>query len=202
MHRNFAELVGSAARSSAAGGLAEEGVVVVRAIDDEGIESAALASKADVAAANVKGDAWSEEHEIDEVAAVGREIFNGHIIHRGADLTTGGFDEGRFIRDGDGLGLSSHREGEGQVQPGADAQRDVLLREPGETRVLDFDGIGAYGKDRKGEEATGITSGLKADAGRVIGSRQLGAGKSGTGRIDDDAFDGALVPLGPHGWRE
>src|SRR6266581_2996776 len=119
MHRNFAELVGSAARSSAAGGLAEEGVVVVGAIDDEGIESAALPSKADVAAANVKGDAWSEEHEIDEVAAVCGEVFNGYIIHHGAHLTTGGLDDGGFISDYDCLGLSSHREGEGQVQPGA-----------------------------------------------------------------------------------
>ena len=70
LDRVFAELVGSPARSSAAYGLAEESVVVVRTIDDEGIESAALSCKADVAAANVEGDAWSEKDEIDEVAAV------------------------------------------------------------------------------------------------------------------------------------
>ena len=82
LHRVFAKLVRSAARSGAADGLAEEGVVVVRAIDDEGIESSALAGKADIASANVEGDAWSEEHEIDEVAAVGGEVFDGDIIHR------------------------------------------------------------------------------------------------------------------------
>jgi len=68
--------------------------------------------------------------------------------------------------------------------------------------VLDFDGIGAYRKDGEGKEAIGIASGLKADAGRVIGTRQLGSGESGTGWIDYDAFDGALIPLGPHGRRE
>jgi hypothetical protein len=108
LHGVFAELVRSAARSGAADGLAKEGVVVVRAIDDEGIESAALSGKADVATSNVEGHAWSEEHEIDEVAAVSGEVFNGHIIHRGAHLTARGFDDGRFVRDGDGLGLSTH----------------------------------------------------------------------------------------------
>ena len=110
LYRIFAELIGSAPRSSAADGLAEEGVVIVRAVDDEGIEGAALACKADVATAYVEGDAWGEEDEIDEVAAVCGEVFNGHIIHRGAHLTTRCFDDGGFIRDGDGLGLSSHRE--------------------------------------------------------------------------------------------
>src|SRR5207249_5708534 len=68
LDRVFAELVRSAARASAADGLAEEGVVVVRAVNDQGIYSAALPGKADVAAAHVEGDAWSEEREIDEVA--------------------------------------------------------------------------------------------------------------------------------------
>ena len=199
LHRVFAELVRSTARSSAADGLAEEGVVVVRAIDDQGIESAALSGKADVAAAYVEGDTWSKEYEIDEVTTVCGEVFNGHIVHRGAHLTTGGFDDGGFIGDGDGLGLSSHREGEVQVQPGADTQRDVLLRQLGEARVLDFDRVGAYREDGEGEEAVGIASGLKVDACRVVGTGQLGARKSGTGLIDDDAFDGALIPLGPGG---
>src|SRR5437660_8955703 len=168
LHRVFAELVGSAARSRAADGLSEEGVVVVRAINNEGIESAALSGKADVAAAHVEGDAWSEQREIDEVAAVCGEVLNGDIIHGGAHLTTRGFDNGRFIRDGDGLGLPSHREGEVQVQPGADTERDVLLRQLGETWVLDFDGVGAYWKDGKGKEAVGVAGGLKADAGRVV----------------------------------
>ena len=57
-------------------------------------------------------------------------------------------------------------------------------------------------KDGKGKEAVGITGGLKVDACRIVSSRQLGAGKSGTGLIHDDAFDGALIRLGPHGRRE
>ena len=180
-----------------ADGLSEEGVVVVRAINNEGIESAALSGKADVAAAHVEGDAWSEQREIDEVAAVCGEVLNGDIIHGGAHLTTRGFDNGRFIRDGDGLGLPSHREGEVHVQPGADTECDVLLRQLGETWVLDFDGVSAYWKDGKGKEAVGITSGLKVDGRPIVGSRQLGAGKSGAGLIDDDAFDGALISLRP-----
>src|SRR6267142_570140 len=159
---------------------------------------AAPSGKADVAAAYVKGDARSEEHEIDEVAAVCGEVFNGHIIHRGAHLTTGCFDDGGFIRDGDGLGLSSHREREVQIQSGANAQRYVLLCQLGETGMFDFDGVGTYRQDGEGEEAVGIASGLKVDTGRTVGSHQLGTGKSGTGLIDDDAFDGALIPLGPH----
>ena len=202
LYRIFAELIGSAPRSSAADGLAEEGVVIVRAVDDEGIEGAALACKADVATAYVEGDAWGEEHEIDEVAAVCGEVFNGHIIHRGAHLTTCCFDDGGFIRDGNGLGLSSHREREVQVQSGADTHRDVLLHQLGETRVLDFDGVGTYREDGESKEAVGIASGLKVDAGRIVGTRQPGAGKSGTGLIDDDAFYGALIRLGPHGRRK
>src|SRR5205814_2156746 len=192
-----AKLVRSAARARAADRLAEVRVVVVRAIDDEGIESAALSGKADVAAAHVEGDARSEERKIDEVAAVCGEVFNGYIIHGGAYLTAGGFDDGRFIRDGDGLGLSSHREGEVHVKPGADIECNVPLRQLGETCVFDFDGVGAYWKNGKGKEAVGITSGLKVDGRRIVGSRQFGAGKSGTGLIDDDAFDGALISLRP-----
>ena len=37
------------------------------------------------------------------------------------------------LPSGDGLGLSSHREGEVQVQSGADTQRYVLLCQLGET---------------------------------------------------------------------
>ncbi len=97
--------------------------------------------------------------------------------------------------------MSSHREGEVQVQPAPDTQRDVLFRQLGETWVLDFDGVGTYREDGEGEEAVGIGGGLKVDAGRVVGTRQLGAGNSGTGLIDDDAFDGTLIPLGRHGRR-
>src|SRR5258706_11997883 len=110
----------------------------------------ALTGKASAAAAYVKGDGRSDEQEIDEVAAVCGEVFNGHIIHRGAHLTTGCFDEGGFIRDGDGLGLSSHQEREVQVQSGANAQRYVLLCQLRETRMFDFDGVGTYGQDREG----------------------------------------------------
>jgi len=43
-----------------------------------------------------------------KLRAVCREVFNGYVIHGGAHLTTRGFDDGGFIRDGDGLGLPSH----------------------------------------------------------------------------------------------
>src|SRR5260370_3017939 len=73
LHGVFAELVRSAARPRAADRLTEKGVVIVGAVDDEGVKSAALSGKADIATANIEGDTWSEEHKVDEVAAVGRE---------------------------------------------------------------------------------------------------------------------------------
>src|SRR5260370_40926929 len=114
--RVFAELVRSAARSSAADRLAEEGVVVVRAVDNEGIESAALSGKADIAAAYVEGDAWSKKHEINEVAAVGGGVFNRHIVYRRCHLATGGFDEGRLTCDSD------------RFPPTADGQRETNVQ--------------------------------------------------------------------------
>src|SRR5260370_22829842 len=92
--RVFAELVRSAARSSAADRLAEERAVVVRAVDNEGIESAALSGKADIAAAYGEGHACSKKHEINEVAAVGAEVFNRHIVYRGPPSPTARFHEG------------------------------------------------------------------------------------------------------------
>jgi len=67
----------------------------------------------------------------------------------------------------------------------------VSLAKPGCSTSI---GVGTYRQDGEGEEAVGIASGLKVDTGRAVGSHQLGAGKSGTGLIDDDAFDGALIP--------
>ena len=53
LHRVLRELVRRAAGTGAAEGLAEERVVVVRAVDDERVERAALAGEADVAEADV-----------------------------------------------------------------------------------------------------------------------------------------------------
>ena len=98
LHRVFAELVGRAARPRPAIGLPEERVVVVRSIHDEGIESAALARKADVPATNVECDAGREERKVDEIASIRREVLNRNIIYRGAHLAASGFDDRGFAR--------------------------------------------------------------------------------------------------------
>ncbi|MBI1738120.1 MAG: hypothetical protein HYR58_02600 [Acidobacteria bacterium] len=59
LHGIEAELVRRAAGTGAAQGLAEESVVVVGAVHDQRVESAALAGKADVALAHIAGDARS-----------------------------------------------------------------------------------------------------------------------------------------------
>ena len=84
-----------------------------------------------------------------------------------------------------------------RVTPGVRSAKLMKLRPCGETRVLDFDGVGTYRKNGKGKEAVGVASGLKVDGRRIVSSRQFGAGESGTGLIDDDAFDSALIPLRP-----
>src|SRR5260370_28494494 len=122
----FGELVRRGDRSSAADRLAEEGVVVVRAVDNEGIESAALSGKADIAAAYVEGDAWSKKHEINEVAAVGGEVFNRHIVYRGAHLATGGFDDGRLTCDSDRFPPTGDGQRERKVETRAYGQCNLL----------------------------------------------------------------------------
>ena len=57
-------------------GLAEERVVVVGAVDDQAVERAALAGEADVAGAHVARDAGREQREVDEVAAVDRQVLH------------------------------------------------------------------------------------------------------------------------------
>ena len=84
--------------------LAEERVVVVGAVDDQAVERAALAGEADVAGADVARHARRQQREVDEVAAVDRQVLHRGLGDRRADLRAGRLDDRRAAGDVDGLG--------------------------------------------------------------------------------------------------
>src|SRR5207248_213515 len=106
--RILTEAVGIAAGARAAGGLAEEYVVTVGAIDQDAIRGAALAAEGKVAAAGGITDyAWREHGEVEEIAAV-----DGKVADRSGTDGGGGFS-GHFC-----IGYrGATRVGCGSIQP-------------------------------------------------------------------------------------
>src|SRR5262249_24913024 len=82
LHRILAELKWCAAGTGSAGSLAEESIVVVRSIDDEAVECPSLSGKTDVSGTNIAGDTWRQQNEIDETAAVHRQIRDSTFVDR------------------------------------------------------------------------------------------------------------------------
>ena len=156
-HGGRAELVGGAARPGAADRLSEERVVVVGAVDDEAVEGAALAGKADVAGTHVGSDAGCEQREVDEVAAIDREIADGRFVDRRAHLRPRRLDDRRFAGDGDGLGDVRHAHFEAQRDGRADGQLDVRLSRRREALKLGRDVVRADREQLASKGAGGIS---------------------------------------------
>ena len=104
LHDFGGELVGSAITSASLG---EESVVVVAAIDEEGVLKSANAAEGEIAigggsqAARILGDAGREQREIGEAASVQREIVHGAFVEQRGDGAGLGFDEHGRGGDGD-----------------------------------------------------------------------------------------------------
>ncbi len=75
------ELKRSASGSRSSGGLTEKRIVVVRSIDDETVQCAALSGKTDIAGAHVPSDSGCQQHEIDKVAAVDGQVRDSQVVN-------------------------------------------------------------------------------------------------------------------------
>ena len=203
LHRVLAELVRGTSGAGAADGLAEERVVVVRPVDDQAVERAALTGEADIAGADVARDAGREQREVDEVAAIDGQVLHRRFGDRRADLRAAGLEDRRAARDVDGFGDAR----DGHLDPQRDGLPDrqhqfgkLSRREAGE---IGRDVIDADWQQRDAEQPVVVRNRRSRHTGRRLDDRDRDARHRGSGLIDDRAFNRASGALceGRRDWR-
>ena len=190
LHRILAEAVRIPARAAAAGGLSEEYIVAVGAIDQEAIRGAALATEGKIAAAGrVANDAGRKGGEVEEVAPVNGQIADLLRRYGGAGLRTRAFDQRRLGRDADGL------------LHGADFKRYVngghstdVQREAGALRNFETLMFGAYIVSADGQPWKCVLPGLirvgrPAKPGVVVSGGYPSARDGRAGRVGDRSIE-------------
>ena len=194
LYRVLRELVRRAAGAGAAEGLAEERVVIVRAIDDERVERAALSGEADVAGAHVLHHAGRRENEVDEVASIDRQVLNRCLVHDRAHLCALRFDERSSGRDGHRLGDADfHREVDRRVA--ADVDDDFLADNRLESFQRRFDAVRAGHQEANLIGADAVRHCAARDARGGVRRSHGDTGKCRAGVIVHRAGDGAGAAL-------
>ena len=129
LYRILAELEWRTAGSGTSGGLAEECVVIVCAIDDQAVHRSALAGKTDVAGADIASHAGREKNEVDEVTAVHRKVRDCPVVNGGTHLCSSRFHHRNFFSYGNSLRRPGNREPNVQLQGLSDRESDGGLFE-------------------------------------------------------------------------
>ena len=194
LHGVLAELVRRAAGAGAAEGLAEEGVVVVGAVDDDAVQRAALAGEADVAAARILDHARRGQDEVDEVAAVDGEVLDRLVVDDRGDFRLRRLDERGRRGDGHGLGdarLHPEVERDGR----ADVDHDAVELHRLEAGELAADAVGPRHQQRDLVVARAIRDGRSRGGGADVRRRHRDAGKRAAGSVADVAVDRAVAAL-------
>src|SRR4051794_15411467 len=200
LHGVLRKLVRRAARAGAAERLAEEGVVIVRAVNDERIQCAALAGEADVAEAYVAHDAGRGQREVDEAPAVGRQVLNrslaNHRGHRGA----AGIDQRCRGGDGDAFGHALFElEVDGRLRADVDDDRRVLERL--ESRQLARHGIVAGRQQRDVVVPDRVRHARPRQSGGGVDGGDRDARQNAARVIGHAAGDGTVTALRKRGKR-
>jgi hypothetical protein len=177
--------------------LGEEGFVVVAAIDERGVLKSANTAERKIAvggrgqAAGILGDAWGEQGEVGEAAAVEGEIVQGAFVEERGDGAGLGFDQGR--RRGDGDILVDAGDGEAEFQVRGTADIDVQLRRDLGRHAFGYDasGVVAGREEFEREAAFGIAGRGVACAGRGVHHGDGGLRNAASGGIEHDAADGS-----------
>ncbi len=200
LDRVLAELVGGAAGAGAPEALAEEGVVIVRAVDHDAVERPALAREADVAGTGVARDPRGGEHEVDEVPAVDGKVADRPLVHRGRLLRAVALDERGLRLHRDRLLRPRDLEGEVDFDDLADVELDVAALQDGKALEGRRDLVEADGQERGAEEAERVGLGVAHDARLLVPDRHGHPGKQSTGLVGDRPLYGtSRVGLGERG---
>ena len=201
-YRVLAELIRGTSGAGAADGLAEERVVVVRSVDDQAVERAALTGEADVAGANIARDTGREQREVDEVAAVDGQVLHRRFGDRRADLRAAGLEDRRAARDVDGFcdARDGHLNPQRHGLPDRQHQFGKLSR--GEAGEVGRDVIDADWQQRDAKQSVVVRHRRSRHTGCRLDDRNRDARHCGSGLIDDRAFNRASGALcgGGRGW--
>ena len=186
-------------RRLAAAAVAEEGALVVGAVNGETAVHAALAGDGQEAALAVALHARSQDGEVGEVAADDRQALDLDFVDVVRGAGAAGFDDRRLGGDRDHLGRRLDRQRQVDVLDLADQDRDVGLL--GRLHAGEFGGhgVGADLQRLGAVEAVRIGDDGPVDAGVLVGRRNCRAGNRVTGDIGDVALDGAVDGLGHTG---
>ena len=203
LHGVLAEGVG--AEAGASGGLAEEEIIGIAAVHQQGVRGAALAGKREVAATSgVLDHAWRQRRKVDEVAPVDRKVGHCALTYRSAGGGASGFDDWGFGRNRNSLRRRSDLHpcvnGGHRADVESNALPDLRLE------ALEFE---RQIVDANRHAGKAVQSSIRrSDRSRVTSLRTLsgdtGARDGGSAGVDDSAVDGSTADfrLGKAGQRQ
>ena len=177
--------------------LAEEGIVVVGAIDGDVVVDALLPVDGDLVAIGSlhDGDAGGEGNQAEEVASVIGQIFDRSRVEVGGAFDAAGFEDGRFGGDGDDLFDLGDAQREGERDGLAHRQVEPFADGGAETGRLHGDFVGAERQQQTAETALVVGRQVAGEIGTDVGDGDGGAGDGPSGRVGNNAFDGAGIGL-------
>src|SRR5262249_6758552 len=145
LHRVLAERVWIT-RAGATGGLPEEQIVAIRAVDQDTVERAALSGEGQIAAAGVPHHAGRAHGDIEKVASIDGKIGDRLFVHYVAGLRPCRLDDGHVGGHADHFlsGADGKLHVDGRYR--AHAERDIGTLGDLETFLLDRQGIGSDGQ--------------------------------------------------------
>ena len=173
--------------------LAEEGVVEVCAVHRDVVLDALLAVDGNLVPIRPlnDADAGGQIHEIQHVAAVVGEAFDGCLVDLNGVLYPAGLDQGRIPGDGDDLLDFRDLHRQPQIDGLADGEPQTFLDQGGKTIQSGGDLVVAEGKQNTPESSSVVGDENLLEIGAGIEQGHRNPGQDTAGFVGDGSFDDA-----------